>query len=133
MLAKHTLLALALVVTGLVSLCPATSHAGLNADWASCHRNQDGSGGCQGTLDGFRTHADPNAQANFHASDYYPASYFSAYLDGQNYFCAAYNNTYPRVSAFWQNAMTAHGFFAIYWDTAGNCSYLSVANVSYSR
>lgn len=133
MLAKKTLLALALVVAGFLSLHPSTSHAGLTSDWASCYRSPDGSGGCQGTFHGFRNHADPNAQATFYAADSYPAGYFSAYLDGQYYFCAAYNNSYPQVSAFWNTAMTAHGFFALYWDTAGNCSYLSVSNVSYSR
>jgi hypothetical protein len=121
------------VVCAAVTLCaPLTfaldSHAGeVLPEYAQCNGNST-SGGCWGTLDGFRNSSDPNAQAEFQmvaTSTGFTWSYFTAQIQGVYYSCTPN----AALTAVGPSVLNADGAFLIEWAN-GECNYLVLANSS---
>ncbi|MFY0567908.1 hypothetical protein ACN28E_29320 [Archangium lansingense] len=98
---------------------------------AFCVRNADASGHCYGSLVAFRNHENGATSAEFSVSS-----------DGAMLFKAEFAPTATapvtsmsctpnaKVAAFWDKALSHHGYFNIYWDAAGTCYHLYLANGS---
>ncbi|MCY1020082.1 hypothetical protein [Pyxidicoccus sp. MSG2] len=103
--------------------------AGYKTESAYCYKNTDNSGGCYGSLLGFRNHSGSNTYA-----------YFTQYYSGSKYFNAAYTSgtttTYfsctpnAATAVQWPKAMNHQGYFTVYWDASGACYSLYLNNGS---
>ncbi|QSQ25972.1 hypothetical protein JY651_14040 [Pyxidicoccus parkwayensis] len=126
---KRILKALTPVVSLAALAAAPVALAGYKAESAYCYKNTDGSGGCYGSLLGFRNHAGANTYA-----------YFVQYYSGVKYFYANYTSgtttTYfsctpnTATGAQWTKALNHSGYFSVYWDASGMCNSLYLYNGS---
>jgi hypothetical protein len=125
---------LALVAFVLTLAAAHSSQAGrVDNVYPNCVRNADGSGYCNGTLDGFRNYpGDSTVYASFSNSvGTYTYKAFNAHFNGQNFGCNAANSV-PDIIANWPKANLGMSFyFEVDWNSSGVCTYLSLGSVSY--
>jgi hypothetical protein len=109
-------------------LLPARAHAGWDlTSSASCNKNSDNSGDCQGTFAGFFK---SDGGVEFEAPYGNNGVLFYATLGKNTYTCAFTANS---AYAPWFTALLAsRSFFHVWWDRTGTCIQLALVNTSAS-
>jgi hypothetical protein len=109
------------------ALSASVAEAGYKTEYASCYKNADNSGGCYGTLLGFRNAAG-TSWASFYrvTAETYSYYSFSGSLNNQYYSCTPN----AQLAAMWHDFMTARGRIQIEWNASGQCTYGIVDNSS---
>src|SRR5262245_39950844 len=116
-----------LIAVSAVLLLAAPVRAGSTFQDAYCSKNADGSGLCYGTFRGFRASTDPTASANFQQTSAGDLG-FQANWHGSPNVCVAARTS--SVGAMWPVAMASSGWFAITWNSLGQCTYLTIGTGS---
>jgi hypothetical protein len=108
------------------------AHAGQVSDSASCSKNPDGSGSCYGSYAGFRNTSGPGDYAEFVGGTNGASNdiTFYASLAGSFYSCDVNLSTTPTWLLSGQ--MTGHSYFAVNWNSSGQCTNLTVINGSWT-
>jgi hypothetical protein len=112
-----------------VALCavvlPAVANAGWQYNGGWCWKNADNSGGCYGNFAYFRSTPNTSDMADFVVNSQGYRAFYGTYgtVSGS---CVPNAS----VSAIWDRAMDAKGYFYVEWDTLANCTYLGLGNSS---
>lgn len=114
----------------LSSAVAGSAYAGYKTESAYCKKLKDGSGYCYGTFRGFRNNVDAGASAHFER-DAYNNGYFSAFLGGGVYQCAAPAGWIGQD--LFNRALTASGWFSVNWDATGQCTNIGLGQDSAFR
>lgn len=118
------------VALAVLALAP-VAWGGLQQYTLFCQKNADGSGVCYGNFVGFREDATSTSSASFR-DDLAGARSFQAYFTPAGGTSALIYSCIPNaaVSALWEEALSARGFFRVSWDASGTCDYLRLVNGS---
>ena len=106
--------------------------AGSTSESSYCYKNTDGSGGCYGTLLGFRNSTGSSSNyARFYKNTSASRSFYAYYTSSTTTAPTSYTCTPDAtVSTIWDKAIRARGYFNIQWNASGSCTYLYLANGS---
>lgn len=98
--------------------------------YASCYKNADGSGACQGTFQGFRDQTYAKSYVEFEQSSDGSRLFRAALTNGDANGVSAWCIPDATVAPMWPQAMAHNGSFYIHFTAGGVCDQLRLVNGS---